>query len=280
MFGAVDVGIASGIFAKHGVEVEKIAFEGGAKLEQGMAAGSVDIAASGSTDLLFTAKGVPEKAVAVFGGPPYSLAILVRMDGSVQTAADLKGKKIGVSTPGSLTFWLAQQFAVHQGWSADAVTPVPVGGMSAEISALVTKQVDGIVAPIETGVQFEEEKRGKNFVNFGDLLPHFVTYIMFATDSAMKTQGPAVRSFIAGWFETVAYMKKNKEPTVAVLAKVMNTSPAITSKIYDIEIAGYTDDGHFDSEVMKDLYNTLIVPNLGDQRVDISSLYTDAFLPK
>jgi hypothetical protein len=144
----------------------------------------------------------------------------------------------------------------------------------------MTKQVDGIVAPIETGVQFEEEKRGKNFINFGDLLPHFVTYIMFATRFGNENAGAGCAVLYRGWFDTVAYMKKNKEPTVAVLAKVMNTSPAIASKIYDIEIAGYADSGHFDSATMKDLYNTLIVPNLGNQRGDVSWLYTEAFLPK
>ncbi len=139
MFAMIDVGTATGIFDKRGLDVEKIAFQGGGKLEQAMAAGSVDIAATGSTDLLFTAKGVPEKAVAVFGGPPYSLGIIVRMDDSIRAPADLKGKRIGASTPGSLTEWLAHQFAIHEGWGHDGITAVPVGAMSAEIAALLTK---------------------------------------------------------------------------------------------------------------------------------------------
>ena len=280
MFAMIDVGIATKTFEKRGIDVEKIAFEGGGKLQQAMAAGSVDIAATGSTDLLFTAKGVPEKAVAVFGGAPYSLGIIVRADNSIRAPADLKGKKIGASTPGSLTEWLAHQFAIHQGWGPDGITAVPVGAMSAEIAALLTKQVDGIVGPTEAGVTLEAKGQGKNLVNFGDVLPHFVTYMMFATDSAMKNHPKDVRAFVAGWFQTVAYMKKNKQASVAILAKVMNTSPEITAKIYDLEMPGCTDNGHFDPTAMKDQYNTLIAPNLGGKQVEVSSLYTESFLPK
>lgn len=280
MFAMIDVGIATGTFEKRGIDVEKIAFEGGGKLEQAMAAGSVDIAATGSTDLLFTAKGVPEKAVAVFGGAPYSLGIIVRMDDSIRAPGDLKGKKIGASTPGSLTEWLAHQFAVHQGWGQDGITAVPVGAMSAEIAALLTKQVDGIVGPTESGVALEAKDQGKNLVNFGDILPSFITYMMMATDAAMKDHPNDVRAFVAGWFQTVDYMKKNKQASLAILGKVMNTSPEITSKIYDLEMPGCTDNGHFDSSAMKDLYETLIAPNLGGKQVEVSSLYTESFLPK
>ena len=280
VFAMIDVGISTGIFEKRGIDVEKIAFEGGGKLEQAMAAGSVDIAATGSTDLLFTAKGVPEKAVAVFGGAPYSLAIIVRTDDSIRSPADLKGRKIGASTPGSLTEWLAHQFAIHQGWGHDGITSVPVGAMSAEVAALLTKQVDGIVGPTDAGVALESKDQARNLVNFGDILPEFVTYMMLATESAMNNHPDDVRAFVAGWFQAVDYMKKHKEASIPILAKVMNTSPEITSKIYDLEMPGCTDNGHFDPKAMKDLYETLIAPNLGGKQVEASTLYTERFLPK
>ena len=280
MFAATDVGVRAGMFKKHGIEVEKIGFQGGAKLQQAMAAGSIDMATTGSTDVLFTAKGVKEKAVAVFGGAPSSLAIIVRMDGSINAPADLKGKKIGCTTPGSLTNWLAHQFALHQGWGEAGITSVPVGGMSSEISALITKQVEGIVGPIEAGVKLESEGRAKNLVNFGTILPEFVTYLMFANEKAMNEHPDAVRAFIAGWFETVAYMKKNKDATLKILGDVMKMPPEMAGKIYDIQIDGFTDDGHFDPKKMQWLVSHLVEPKLGGRKVDPSTLYTEAFLPK
>ncbi len=278
MFDQTDVGIAQGFFKKHGVEVEKVGFAGGAKLQQAMAAGSIEMATSASTDVLFIAKGVPERAVAVYGGAPTSLAIIVRMDGSVKKPADLKGQKIGVTTPGSLTQWLAQQFAKHEGWGENGVTTVPVGGMSSEISALLTKQVGGIVGPIEAGVSLESKGKAKNLVNFGPILPDFVTYLMYASGPEMKNHPEAVKAFIAGWFETIAFMKSHKAELVKILAKVMNVSPEIAGRIYEIEMPGCTDDGHFDPAKMQTLVSVLVEPKLG-KKVDPKSLYTTAFLP-
>ncbi len=280
MFTATDIGIAKGIFKKHGIEVQKVGFQGGAKLQQAMAANSIDMATTGSTDVFFTAKGVSEKAVATFGGAPSSLAIIVRMDGSIKSPNDLKGKKIGSTTPGSLTTWLGRQFAKHQGWGEDGIVSVPVGGMASEISALITKQVDGIVGPIEAGVKLESEGRGKNLVNFGDILPDFVTYLMFATDKAMTAHPDAVKAFIAGWFESVAFMKKNKEATLNILSHVMKMPEAMAGKVYDVQIDGFTDDGHFDPKKMQWLVDHLVEPKLGGKKIGASTLYTEAFLPK
>ena len=66
----------------------------------------------------------------------------------------------------------------------------------------------------------------------------------------------------------------------AVMAKVMHLTPEIVAKIYDLEMPGCTDNGHFDKAAMKDLYDTLIAPKLEGKQIEVSSLYTEAFLPK
>jgi ABC-type nitrate/sulfonate/bicarbonate transport system substrate-binding protein len=202
------------------------------------------------------------------------------MDGSIKAPADLKGRKIGSSTPGSLTEWLGQRFALHEGWGENGIVSVPVGGMGAEISALITKQVDGIVGPTEAGIKLESEGKAKNLVNFGPILPDFVTYIMFASQKAMTEHPKDVRAFIAGWFDTIRYMKKNKQATVTLLAGVMKLPPAMVAKVYDAEIDGFTDNGHFDVKKIEWLVSHLVEPKLGGKKVDVASLYTEAFLGK
>src|SRR5215475_8859463 len=104
-FVPVDVGIKHGIFKKHGLEIESIAFAGDAKMQQAMAADSIDIALGSGPAMAFIAKGAPVKAVAAFAGRPLLLVLAVRSDGSVNTIADLKGRRVSVSTVGSLTYW-------------------------------------------------------------------------------------------------------------------------------------------------------------------------------
>jgi len=64
-------------------------------------------------------KGAPETAVAALADAPYAVVLAVPNDGP-KTIADLKGKKISVSTRGGLTYWLAQELSRRQGWGRKA----------------------------------------------------------------------------------------------------------------------------------------------------------------
>src|SRR5262245_9955733 len=114
-FTPVDIGARTGIFARHGLDVESIAFQGDARMQQAAAAGSIDILVGSGPAMAFIVKGAPIKGVAAMAGPPLLMCIVARPDGA-RSAADLKGKKIGVSTAGSLTYWLVSRTADLQGW--------------------------------------------------------------------------------------------------------------------------------------------------------------------
>jgi NitT/TauT family transport system substrate-binding protein len=101
-FVPLDVGMAAGIFAKHGLAIESVSFTGSARLQQGMAAKSIDIGLSSGPELAMVAKGAPVIAVGAIVLSP-RMTITVRAGGPIRTAADLRGKRIGVSTAASLT---------------------------------------------------------------------------------------------------------------------------------------------------------------------------------
>src|SRR5262249_30617023 len=104
-FVPLHVGIRHGPFAPHRPSIQSIAFAGDARMQQAMASDSLDIALGSGPAMAFIVKGSPIKGVAAMAGPPLLLAIVVRPDGP-RTVADIKGKKISVSTAGSLTYWL------------------------------------------------------------------------------------------------------------------------------------------------------------------------------
>src|SRR5258708_6587406 len=128
-FGMLNAGVELGLFKKYDLDIERIDLGGGARLHQAMTAGALDMAIGGGTDLQFLAKGSPEKCVAAMGRSPANLAIAVRADSAFTTIGDLKGKKIGVSTVGSLTSWLAMEASRHEGWGPNGMMIVPLGGM-------------------------------------------------------------------------------------------------------------------------------------------------------
>ena len=99
-FTPLDIGIQTGIFAKHGLNIEASASAGDAKLQQLLTSGSVDIGIGSGPGMAFSAKGVPAKAVAAMYSLPRNMAVMVGYDSDVKSVDDLKGKKLGVTTVG------------------------------------------------------------------------------------------------------------------------------------------------------------------------------------
>src|SRR5689334_19972864 len=114
-FVPLDIGIKKGFFQKYGVEAESIAFAGDAKMQQAMASDSIDLALGSGPAMAFIKKGSPIKAIAAMAGPPLLLTLVVRKDDTtIKSPADLKGKRVSVSTAGSLTYWLVSETSRQQ----------------------------------------------------------------------------------------------------------------------------------------------------------------------
>ena len=277
MFAVLDVGNQAGIFKKHDVEVEKINFQGGAKLQQGLASNSIDVSVASTGDILFVAKGLPARAIAQFAGPPVDLALIVRADGSITDPKQLKGRKIAVTSVGSLTHFLAGKLAEMNGWGADGVERVAVGGMSSEIAALTTKKVDAAVGPTEVGLHLEQEGRGKILVDYGKVLPDWVTHYMYANTTAMKERPDAIRKFLAGWYDTIAYMRANKDETVKIISAVTGVPPALTARAYDVEMPAMNESGQIDKQALEVLKKTFI-PAKMQGKIANAQLIDESFL--
>ena len=102
-FTPLDVGIEVGIFAKHGLELEVPGFAGDARLQQGLVSDSIDLGLGSGPGMAFPAKGSPAKAVAAMAGAPMNMSIVVPYSSPIRTLDEIKGKKIGITTVGSLT---------------------------------------------------------------------------------------------------------------------------------------------------------------------------------
>jgi ABC-type nitrate/sulfonate/bicarbonate transport system substrate-binding protein len=121
-FTPLDVGIQTGIFAKHGLEIEASDATGDAKLQQALTADSLDVGIGSGPGMAFMAKGVPAKAVAAMAGVPRNMAVMVGYNSTAKTVDDLKGRKLGVTTVGSLTDWIGKRINALKGWGAEGIT--------------------------------------------------------------------------------------------------------------------------------------------------------------
>jgi NitT/TauT family transport system substrate-binding protein len=277
-FVPLDVGMRKGFFANNGLEIESIAFTGDARMQQAMASDSLDIALGSGPAMAFIVKGAPIKAVAAMAGPPLLLAIVVRPDGP-KTVAELKGKKISVSTAGSLTYWLVSETSRRQGWGPKGIEIAPMGAMPGQIAAMKRGDIDGVITDIGNAFELEKRGDGRILVRFTDI-KDFHIHVIFATNKLIAEHPDAVRGFLKGWFETIAFMRKNKPETVAIAKEVTGKDEDVVARSYDELMPMFSDDGRFNPAALATLAKSYVELQLLPQEPDPKQLYTEAFLPK
>ena len=278
-FTPLDVGIETGIFAKHGLEIEASAFNGDARMQQGLTSDSIDIGIGSGPGMAFMTKGVPAKAVFAMAGVPKNMAVMVGYDTPIKTVDDLKGKKLGVTTAGSLTDWIGKRIGTLKGWGPAGIHVVPIGGMPPARAAIKTGQLDGYIGALEVGYALEEAKEWRVITSAAPFVDHFITHVIFVRNEAIEKRPEAVRAFLKGWVDTIAFMKANKEKTVEITAKVLNLSPSVIGRAYDEQISVFSMDGVFDPKAVTVLKQSFIEMGLLKEIPEDNVMFTTQFLP-
>lgn len=278
-FVPLDIGIEQGIFAKHGIEVEGIALGGAAKLQQALAAGAVEIGLGSGPGMSFAAKGAPQIGIASMAGRPSIMALSVGKDGPIKTVADLKGQTLSISAPGGVPEWLARELSRQQGWGPDGMKLIGLGADSSQVAALRTGQVVGFPNDIFLATRLEEQGVSRILVHFGDIVPVFIMHVIFANNKAIAERPDDMRKFLAGWFETITFMRQNKPASVKIAAEVTHVSPEIIDRVYDGVMPMFSDDGRFDPRALEVLKHSFVELGLLQTEPDMSKLYTEKFLP-
>ena len=278
-FAPLDIGIEEGIFKKHNLEIEATAFPGSANLQRAIAADAIDIAVGSGPELAFIAKGNPGLGVAAMANEPALLSLITQKDSPIKTVADLKGKLISVSTVGSLTAWLVKELSRQQGWGPDGIKMAELGATPPQVAAMRTNQTNGMVTDIAGAYEFEQQGIARIVVHFGNIVKDFHIHVIFASNKVIAEHPDRVKAFLAGWFETIDFMHKNKAEAVRIGARVGGVSEAIESKVYDEVMPTFSTDGKFNPKALATLSRSFVELGTFEKEPDMSKLYTEKFLP-
>ena len=135
-----------GYFKAEGLDVEISDFSGGARALQAVVGGSADVCSGAFEHTInMQAKNQMLRAFVLQGrAPQIAFGVSTRTMPHYHAVADLKGKKIGVSAPGSSTNMLANLVLARAGVSAADVSFVGVGTAAGALSALRSGQIDAM----------------------------------------------------------------------------------------------------------------------------------------
>jgi ABC-type nitrate/sulfonate/bicarbonate transport system substrate-binding protein len=277
----VNVGDQRGLFKKHGLDLKFVDFQGGSKMIQAMIAGNIDIAVGAGVEMSFIARGAPMMAVCESASTIPFLSVGIPWDSPIKSLKDLKGKKIGVSSSGSLTDWLAKQLAIKQGWGIDGIRIAPIGGSpTASMAAFKAHLIDADVGGTATFLRLAESKVGKVLAPASSYMGHIASGVIYASNKLIESNPDAVKAFVAGWLDTIRFIRANKAETVKIEMAVTKYSESVMSQEYDFVVGMYTSDCSFDPESLETLKQSFIDLKRVNHDIDMSKLYTEAFLPK
>jgi ABC-type nitrate/sulfonate/bicarbonate transport system substrate-binding protein len=148
---------------------------------------------------------------------------VVRPD--IKSPADLKGKKIAVTRFGSSSHWVLQLFLRKWGMRPEDIQMLQLGSSPAMLASLEKGGVDGAAFTLPTF--FVAEDRGYRIL--GDPADMEIFYLQNSVDSTRsylrKQRDQSVR-FVRALAEGIAYFKKNKKESMAVLQKKLRIQSA------------------------------------------------------
>ncbi|GAB4089285.1 type 2 periplasmic-binding domain-containing protein [Hydrogenophaga soli] len=135
-----------GYFKAEGLDVTIVDFAGGAKALQAVVGGSADVVSGAFEHTInMQAKGQAMRAFVLQGlAPQIVLGVNPKTMPNFKSIADLKGKKIGVTAPGSSTNVLVNYVLAKAGLKPSDVSIIGVGAANGAVAAMRSGQIDAI----------------------------------------------------------------------------------------------------------------------------------------
>jgi NitT/TauT family transport system substrate-binding protein len=232
---SVWLGEDQGFYKKHGLDVTSVFTGSGSVTSQALLAGEAKLAST----------SVGPTAAAVVGGAdfviwaglihilPYQFWVLPQ----VRQPADLKGKRVAISTFGSGSHLAAEVGLQVLGLDPvrDKIAILQVGTQPERVAALITGRVEA--TPLEPG--FGQAARDKGLTVMADLTKAEAPYlntVIVASRRYVKENPQIMESFLKGTIDGLAFLSNpaNEKAVKSVLARRLKLStPQSIQVMYD-----------------------------------------------
>jgi NitT/TauT family transport system substrate-binding protein len=282
-----------GLFKEEGLEVEINDFAGGARSLQALVGGSVDVVTGAYEHTIrMQAKGQDIRAVTELGRfPAIVIAVKKEKAGEIKSAADLKGKKIGVTAPGSSTMLTVQYAMVKAGLKPNDASFVGVGGGASGVAAMKKGEIDAIshldpvIAKLEADgdiqVLIDTRTEAGTRALFGGSNPAAVVY----TKKDFIDQNPVTTQRLVNAFVKALKWVQGATPeqiAEAVPAEYHLGDKALYLQAVKNSLESYSRDGLVSEAGRNSVYDMLktLDPEIQAAKVDLAATFDDRFVKK
>ncbi|HEX2227857.1 MAG TPA: ABC transporter substrate-binding protein [Candidatus Binatia bacterium] len=221
------------LFEKHGLDAEVITVMGSGIGSKALISGNLDIIPIATPTVIAANLAGADMAILAHTMPSVVHALMVRPD--IKRPEDLKGKKIGVSSLGSLTDFLVRSIAKKKGLNPERdITLLTTGGSDTErVMALKAGAVEAS-ALSHPGYGLA---RKMGFTMLWDSAKELdYPWMEITTRRALiKSDRELVMQYMKAHLEGIALFKTNREFSIKVIKKMLKTpDDELVNESYDI----------------------------------------------
>jgi NitT/TauT family transport system substrate-binding protein len=260
-FKAVHYAAKSGLFAKHGVEVEISLINSGAAAAAALIGGAADIAYTNITTLILAHnRNVPMQIVApgpVFDPEQRTTAIVVLKDSPYRTGLDLNGKTIGSVALGDTMAASIQAWVDQSGGDSKTVKIIEVPA-SASIEALQAGRISAAAMNEPAVSQALATGNMRALVNPNTAIAKKFLLALFAVMTPVAAaKADAMQRFAQAMREASAYTNAHMAETVDMVAAYSGIAPAVVA-----HSARFVDALTIDPALIQPVIDVLVKYNL------------------
>ncbi len=268
-----------GLYEKYGIKVTETKFNAGGDAVSALLSGAVDVASDAGVEVSINSQLTDTPAVS------FAVGKIGVFDGffcqaNIKTAADVKGKGVGISTFGSAGDGSARLALKALGLTAADVTITPIGGSSARQAALKAGSL--ACAPIGIDQKDVELKLGLNMlVDLSkDKTLEWPAPGISVTNAFYKKYPNTVLVMVAASLEAMSVILHDRTTTVAEWSKFSQTDLATAGKTYDAALEQMNGDMTFTGSSFAFAQSVLAVVTPSLTTIDITKSYDGSLLKK
>lgn len=227
----VYLGQEKGFFKEQGIELDIQWTQGGADTQQAVITGSIDIGlATGLLGVLSAfAKGAPVVLISSEMTGASDLYWYVKADSPIKSLADLEGKTVAYSRPGSSSNTIAAALVKLSGKHAKLVS---AGGAPATLTQVMSGQIDvgWSAVPINLNLVDEGKLRVVALGNDAPGAKDQTVRVNITNANVYKTRHDALKRFFTAYRKVIDWAYSGKD-VPELYGKFANVSPSVVEKL-------------------------------------------------
>jgi len=282
-----------GYFKDEGLDVEIVDFAGGAKALQAVVGGSADVV-SGAFEhtISLQAKGQHYKEFVLQGrAPQIVLLVSNKTMPNYKSVADLKGKKIGVTAPGSSTNMMANFVLAKAGLKPSDVSFIGVGASAGAVAAMRSGQIDAManLDPVVSMLTTKNDARIASDTRtlkdtqavFGGNMP---SGCLYASDDFISKNPNTTQALANAMVRALKWLQKAGPSDIVktVPESYLLGDRALYLATWDKVKEAISPDGIVPADGPATALRTLqqFDPELKGKQIDLNAIYTNSFAQK